>query len=210
MPGSGLTGKTIPELMRIGCLFGTFDPPHLAHVGIARHMLQTCVLEQVWLVVTPQNPFKQDLTLSPDHHRLAMVRLAVQGEPGLMASGFELDLPRPSFTADSLRFMRRRWPEHVFDLIIGSDNLAAFHTWKQPDDILEHHRLLVYPRAGVREHLAQSIHQGHPGVKVVADAPLLTISSTKIRDGIRAWQKMEKHVAPTVLDYIRRNGLYAP
>ena len=113
--------------MRIACLFGSFDPPHRGHLAIAEHMLKACDLEQVWLVVTPQNPFKQDRSLSPDQHRLAMVRLAVQGKDALVASGFELDLPRPSYTADSLRFMRHRWPDHEFALIVGSDNLADLH-----------------------------------------------------------------------------------
>ncbi|MBK6829459.1 MAG: nicotinate-nicotinamide nucleotide adenylyltransferase [Flavobacteriales bacterium] len=122
--------------MNIGCLFGTFDPPHKGHVGIAEHMLRSQELDSVWMVVTPQNPFKQDKSLSPDQQRLAMVRLAVKGRPGLEASGFELDLPKPNYTADSLRFMRHRWPDHRFDLIIGSDNLAIFHKWKDAEDIL--------------------------------------------------------------------------
>ena len=144
--------------MRIGCLFGTFDPPHNGHVALAEHMRTTCGLDEVWLVVTPLNPFKMDRALSPDTNRLAMVRLAVQGKEGLAASGFEIDLPKPNYTADSLRFMRHRWPDHDFALIIGSDNLAKFHTWKDPEDILEHHALLValavadVDRVAVRRH----------------------------------------------------------
>lgn len=194
--------------MRIGCLFGTFDPPHKSHVDLARHMLHACGLDQVWLVVTPQNPFKQDRTLTPDAHRLAMTRLAVMGESGLSASGFELDLPKPNYTADTLRFMRQRWPDHVFDLIIGSDNLATLHRWKDPDKILEHHRVLVYPREGLREHLTATIYQGHPGVKVVNEAPLLPASSTDVRAGIRAWRTVDDSVPPAVLSYIRQHGLY--
>jgi len=196
--------------MRIGCLFGTFDPPHQGHVAIAEHMRTACQLDQVWIVVTPQNPFKVDRILSPDQHRLALVRLAVQGHEGLVASGFEIDLPRPNYTADSLRFMRRRWPDHVFSLIIGSDNLATFHTWKDPEDILEHHALLVYPREGFKEHLAATIYHGHPGVKVVADAPLFPISSTAARADIRQWKSLDGRIAPSVLSYIRQHRLYDP
>lgn len=196
--------------MRIGCLFGTFDPPHNGHMAIAEHMRLACQLDQVWLVVTPQNPFKMDRTLSPDQHRLAMVRLAAQGRDGLVASGFEIDLPKPNYTADSLRFMRRRWPDHTFALIIGSDNLAKFHTWKDPEDILEHHELLVYPRQGVKEHLAATIYHGHPGVKVVVDAPLLPMSSTAVRDDIKHWRPVEDRIAPSVLSYIRQHRLYNP
>jgi nicotinate-nucleotide adenylyltransferase len=196
--------------MRVGCLFGTFDPPHAGHVAIAEHMRTSQGLDQVWLVVTPQNPFKLSNVISPDTHRMAMVRLAVQGHPGLVASGFEIDLPKPNYTADSLRFMRHRWPDHRIDLIIGSDNLAAFHQWKDPEDILDHHRLLVYPRTGSREHLAGSIFLGHPQVRVVADAPLLPISSTQIRADIAAWRPVDPWVGPEVLSYIRQFGLYKP
>jgi len=196
--------------MRIGCLFGTFDPPHNAHVAIAEHILRACGLDQVWLVVTPRNPFKQGQDLSPDQHRIAMVRLAVEGRPGLVASGFELDLPRPNYTAESLRFMRRRWPGHVFDLIIGSDNLAAFHRWKDPGDILEHHRLLVYPREGLRTHLSGNVFRGHPGVKVLNDAPLLPDSATSLREDIARWKPVEDRVAPAVLSYIQSHRLYTP
>ena len=197
-------------MMRIGCLFGTFDPPHAGHLAVADHMLRNQGLDQVWLVVTPLNPFKQGRPISSDAHRVAMVRLAVQGHDGIMASGFEIDLPKPSYTADSLRFMRHRWPDHSFDLIIGSDNLALFHQWKDPEDILEHHRLLVYPRTGMRDHLSASVLAGHPQVRVVADAPLVEVSSTLIRSAIANWLPVDALVDPQVLSYIRQNGLYKP
>lgn len=197
-------------MMRVGCLFGTFDPPHAGHLAVANHMLKHMGLDQVWLVVTPLNPFKQGRTISPDTHRLAMVRLAVQGHEGVLASGFEIDLPKPSYTADSLRFMRHRWPDHSFDLIIGSDNLASFHQWKDPEDILEHHRLLVYPRHGMKEHLASSIFVGHPHVRVVANAPLVEVSATRIRSDIANWRAVDAWVDPQVLSHIRQNGLYKP
>jgi len=196
--------------MRIGCLLGTFDPPHNGHLAIAELMLRECGLDQVWLVVTPQNPFKKDQLLSPDQQRLAMVRLAVQGRKDMLASGFEIDLPKPNYTTDTMRFMRHRWPDHRFDLIIGSDNLAVFHKWKDPEDILEHHRLLVYPREGVKEHLAQCIYQGHPGVRVLVDAPMLDVSATRIRADIRAWRPVNDRLAPAVIAYIREHGLYKP
>jgi nicotinate-nucleotide adenylyltransferase len=196
--------------MHIGCLFGTFDPPHLAHVAVAEHMLKAAQLDEVWLVVTPQNPFKQEQPLSPDNHRLAMVRLAIQGHPKLVASGFELDLPKPSFTVDSLQFMRKRWPMHTFDLIVGSDNLAVFHRWKDARDILDHHRLLVYPRSGMDQHLVEAELRDHPRVVLIADAPLVEISSTMIRDGVRKWRPLEGSLAPTVLRYIRQHRLYGP
>lgn len=196
--------------MNIGCLFGTFDPPHKGHVSIAEHMLRSEALDKVWMVVTPQNPFKQDQHVSPDQQRLAMVRLVVQAHPELEASGFELDLPKPNYTADSLRFMRHRWPDHRFDLIIGSDNLAVFHKWKDAEDILEHHRLLVYPRVGFQQHLASTIYHGHPGIRIVADAPMLPYSSTEVRADIRAWHPVDDRLEEAVSSYIRQHKLYNP
>lgn len=194
--------------MKIGCLFGSFDPPHQGHVAIAEHMLRTQGLDEVWLVVTPQNPFKQDRKLSPEQQRLAMTRLAVQDHPGLSASGIELDLPKPNYTCDTLAFMRQRWPQHEFTLIIGSDNLALLHQWKEPEEILRHHRILVYPRPGVDEHLKTADLVYHPAVTLVNDAPLMDISSTGIRVRIRNWKPLDGLVDPLVVAYIRQYGLY--
>ena len=194
--------------MHIGCLFGSFDPPHVGHIAIAEHMLRTQQLDQVWLVVTPQNPFKEHLVLSADTHRLAMVRLAVKGIDGLVASGFEIDMPRPSYTADSLRFMRHRWPDHIFDLIIGSDNLVTLHNWKDPEEILEHHTILVYPREGAGKQLESALYRDHPKVKIVSGSPMLNVSSTRIREDIGTWKPVEALVAPDVLRYIRQHRLY--
>ena len=194
--------------MNIGCLFGSFDPPHAGHLAIARHMLKAAKLDQVWLVVTPQNPFKQDRVLSPEHQRLAMARLAVQGEAGIVASGFELDLPKPNYTADTLAFMRERWPHHDFSLIIGSDNLAGLHTWKEPHTILDNHRVLVYPRPGIEGHMAVSDLLYHPSVTLVNDAPLMDISSTGVRVRLRNWKPVEGLIHTDVGLYIRQNSLY--
>lgn len=194
--------------MNIGCLFGSFDPPHVGHLAIARHMLAAGKLDQVWLVVTPQNPFKQDRKLSPEQQRLAMTRLAVQAETNIVASGVELDLPKPSYTTDTLAFMRKRWPQHQFTLIIGSDNLASLHTWKDPQAILDHHKVLVYPRPGLEEHLAHADLLYHPAVRLVQDAPLMDTSSTSVRVRLRNWKPVDGLVDPNVLAYIRQNGLY--
>ena len=194
--------------MTIGCLFGSFDPPPLGHVAIAEHMLKAGGLDQVWLVVTPQNPFKQDRKLSPDQHRLAMTRLAVQGKPGLNASGFELDLPKPNYTVDTLTFMRQRWPDLTFVLIIGSDNLASLHQWKDVDGILAHHRVLVYPRPGLEEHLQTAELAAHPQVTIASYLPFMEVSSTGIRVRIRNWKPLNGLVDPAVEAYIRQYGLY--
>ena len=195
--------------MKIGCLFGSFDPPHLGHVLLARYMKEHQGLDQVWLVVTPQNPFKQDRKLSPEKHRLAMTHLAVQGQDGLSASGIELDMPQPNYTVDTLAFMRERWPQHEFLLIIGSDNLASLHQWKDVSLMLEKTPVLVYPRPGLEEHLAQADLLYHPSVTVLPDAPQTPVSSTGIRVRLRGWKPVDGLLDLKVLAYIRQNGLYA-
>ncbi len=195
--------------MKIGCLFGSFDPPHLGHVLLAKYMKEHCGLDQVWLVVTPQNPFKQDRKLSPEKHRLAMTHLAVQGQDGISASGLELDMPQPNYTVDTLAFMRERWPQHEFSLIIGSDNLASLHHWKDASQMLEKTPVLVYPRPGLEEHLAQADLLYHPSVTLFPDAPQTPVSSTGIRVRLRGWKPVDGLLDPKVLAYIRQNGLYA-
>ncbi|MDQ3100387.1 MAG: nicotinate (nicotinamide) nucleotide adenylyltransferase [Bacteroidota bacterium] len=194
--------------MVIGCLFGTFDPPHRAHVAIAAHMRDHRSLDQVWLVVTPANPFKADQMISPENHRLAMVRLALIKQEGLQASGIELDLSRPNYTVDSLKFLRMRWPQDEFQLIIGSDNFATLHTWKGTEDILDNHKVLVYPRPGFGTHLMTTPFRDHGSIDIVADAPLMDVSSTEIRRAIRDWRPVRDLIDESVLSYIRQHQLY--
>lgn len=194
--------------MRIGCLFGTFDPPHRGHLAIAEHMMHHEGLDEVWLIVTPRNPFKLVKQLSAEQHRLEMVEMAVQGHTGLEVSDVEFGLPRPSFTADTLAWMRGQWPEHAFVLIIGSDNLAGLHRWKDPQSILANHPILVYPRPGLDEHLREAALRNHPGIRLVPDAPMLEISSTWIRQEVRMGRRITDWVGPTVEAYIVEQGLY--
>jgi nicotinate-nucleotide adenylyltransferase len=194
--------------MNIGCLFGTFDPPHRGHVAIAEWMREHVPFEEVWLAVTPRNPFKLDRALSADHHRAAMVRLAIEGREGLRSCEEELRLPAPNYTVDTLAHFRQRWPDHRFSLIIGSDNLAAFDRWRDPQGILAHHAVVVYPRGAAGHAVSQSQWEHHPGVRIT-QAPLMDISSTRIRKAVAAEEDTSAWLDPQVRDYIVREGLYA-
>ncbi len=194
--------------MTIGCLFGTFDPPHNGHVAIASALRTLAKLDEVWLVVTPLNPFKQGKVVSTDGERLRMTALAVQGHEGLRASDVEMGLAQPNYTVDTLQEMRRRFPEHTFSLIMGSDNLAGLHRWKGPSEILTHHRILVYPRPGVDLHRQQAIYTDHPRVEWV-EAALMDLSSTRIRNMVREKQDISALVPTAVRDHILAKGLYA-
>lgn len=194
--------------MNIGCLFGTFDPPHKGHTAIASWMLEHVPFDAVWLVVTPRNPFKQDRPVSGDHHRVAMTRLAVAGTHGLSVCEEELRLAPPNYTVDTLAHFRDRWPEHRFSLIIGSDNLAAFDRWRDPEVILRHHPVVVYPRPGMPVRSGANHWMDHPAVRVI-DAPLLDLSSTRIRKALGEGLDTARWLAPEVRAYALREGLYA-
>jgi nicotinate-nucleotide adenylyltransferase len=141
--------------VRIGLLLGTFNPVHLSHLLVAERLQKHARLDEVWLVLTPRNPFKQGETLASDAHRFAMLQLAVAGRSGLAASDVELGMPQPNYTVDTLELLATRHPEHQFALLMGEDNLAGFSRWRNPERILELAELVVYPRPdGSRVELA--------------------------------------------------------
>ncbi|MFZ1687481.1 MAG: nicotinate (nicotinamide) nucleotide adenylyltransferase [Flavobacteriales bacterium] len=193
--------------MNIGCLFGTFDPPHNGHVAIAEAMRSLAGLDEVWLVVTPLNPFKQGNVISSDEARLRMTTLAVQGRPGLRASDAEMGLPQPNYTVDTLARLRGQYPGDTFSLIMGSDNLASLHRWKGPEAILANHRILVYPRPGVDLHRQQAVFADHASVQWI-DAPLMDLSSTRIRNRVREGEDINDLVPAAVRAHIIGKGLY--
>ena len=160
-----------------GIYGGSFNPIHRGHVELAERLCRDEGLDELWFMVSPQNPFKKS---SPDllneNIRLELARMAVREHPCLKVSDFEFRLPRPSYTADTLAALRQAYPDRLFTLVIGADNWLAFKDWKKPDEILSHHRILVYPRPGYAVEAASL----PPGVKLT-DTPLIDISSTEIR-----------------------------
>ena len=139
--------------MKIGLYFGTYNPIHIGHLIIANHMANNSDLDQVWLVVSPQNPLKNKATLLADYHRLALVETAVEGNSKLKASNIEFDLPKPSYTIDTLTYIKEKYPEHDFSIIMGEDNLRSLHKWKNHEQILKNHTIFVYPRALTQQEL---------------------------------------------------------
>ena len=132
--------------MTVGILGGSFNPIHRGHIALARQLLTAAALDEVWLMVSPQNPLKQDTDLLDDHLRLLMAHTALQHEPRLQASDFEFSLPRPSYTWNTLQALSEHHPQHRFALIIGADNWLIFHRWYRHHDILSHYPVIVYPR----------------------------------------------------------------
>ncbi|GHE65786.1 MULTISPECIES: nicotinate (nicotinamide) nucleotide adenylyltransferase [Roseivirga] len=190
--------------MRIGLFFGSFNPIHIGHLVIADVMADQTDLEQVWFVVSPLNPFKSSSSLLHEFDRLKMVELAIADNFKFKASDVEFNMPRPSYTADTLAYLSDKYPQHEFKLIIGEDNLLHFHKWKNHEAILENFGLYVYPRPQVDQ---SKIKVKHANIRYV-DSPMLDISATFIRNSIRKEHSVQYLLPPAVIDYIRFKKFY--
>ena len=188
--------------MKIGLYFGSFNPVHHGHLIIASHVTQSTALEQVWFVISPQNPFKQSHSLLNEYHRLHLLQIATDGEKALKASDIEFRLPKPSYTVTTLQYLEEKYPQHEFAIIMGSDSFQNLDKWKNANVIMERYTIYVYMRPGfeVREDLNVN--------KVILDAPLLQISSTHIREMIRAGKSIRYLVPDKVRDEIEGNAYY--
>ena len=177
-------------MAKVGIYGGSFNPVHFGHIGLAKWVIENTDLDELWLLVSPNNPLKPAGLLAPEQERLAAVREAVKDIPGLKASDFEFSLPRPSYTANTLRALQQAYPEHEFTLVIGEDNIAIFNQWREYEYILENFRIFVYPRnltgeAGLtaKRSYSEAVLQAKPVKELVflSGAPTFDISSTSIR-----------------------------
>ncbi|MBO0936720.1 nicotinate-nucleotide adenylyltransferase [Fibrella sp. HMF5335] len=193
--------------MNIGLFFGSFNPIHIGHLIIANTMATTTDLDQVWFVVSPQNPFKKTKSLLHEFDRLDMVERAIADNNRLKATDIEFSMPKPSYTIDTLDRLREKFPQHTFRLIMGEDNLAQFANWKEHERILTETGLYVYPRP-VREPTATpSPFLTHTNVRLV-QSPLLDISATFIREAIRTNRSIRYMVPDVVEEMITRKKFY--
>jgi len=186
-----------------GLFFGSFNPIHNGHLMIASYMAGFTDLDQVWFVVSPHNPLKDKSTLLADHHRLFMVNLAIEDDTRFKSSNIEFRMPRPSYTIDTLTWLSEKYPGRKFALIAGSDSLATFTKWKNYEQILEQYTIYLYPRPGV----PATPFDNHPSVRHV-DAPLITLSSSFIRDSIRKGMDMRHFLPDKVWKYIEEMNFY--
>lgn len=189
--------------MKIGLFFGSFNPIHVGHLIIANYMATHTDLKEVWLVVSPQNPLKQKTSLARDYDRLHLVRLATENNPILKVSNIEFDLPKPSFTVDTLVYMKEKYPTKEFVLIMGGDNLGTFHKWKNYEMILKNHEVYVYSRPNYD--LGELAN--HESVALF-EAPLMDISASYIRKCIKNGKSVEYLVTPAVFEYLAASRLY--
>jgi nicotinate-nucleotide adenylyltransferase len=188
--------------MKIGLYFGSFNPVHIGHCIIASHVLNNSPLEQIWLVVSPQNPFKESRSLLNEYHRLHLVQKALGEEVNLKASDVEFHLPKPSFTIDTLVSLQEKYPQHNFSVVMGSDSYQNLPKWKNGEIIIRDYDLYIYVRTGFPITQAQN-----PRLNLL-DAPLLEISSTRIRGYIRERKSIRFLVPDAVKTEIEQNGYY--
>ena len=189
--------------MTIGLYFGSFNPIHIGHMAIANYMVEYGGLDQLWFVVSPQNPLKEKKSLLKDYHRLEMVRLAIEGDDRLRASDIEFRLPRPSYTIDTLTYLEEKHPDREFRLIMGADGLKTFHKWKHADLIVKKYHRLIYPRPGVDLTSLLPL----PNATIV-DAPTMEISSSFIRRAIRQGKDIRHLVPAGAYRYMREMHFY--
>lgn len=199
--------------MRVGLYFGTFNPIHVGHLVIANHMAQYADVDQVWLVVSPRNPLKLKDSLLEDYHRLELVNRAIEDNYQLKASDIEFKLEKPSYTSTTLAYLEEKYPTYDFALIMGEDNLRTFHKWKNHEQIIKNHRLIVYPRVLTEQEEAQVVaHNGndyhnHPNVQMV-EAPVMKISASFIRRSIKEKKDVRYLLTEPVWTYVDEMHFY--
>lgn len=184
--------------MTIGLLGGSFNPVHTGHIALAKHMLAAASLDEVWFVVSPQNPFKKSADLLLEKIRYEMTDIALRSEEHLVASDYEFRLERPSYTWNSLQWLKIDYPQHEFVLIMGADNWLGFDKWSHSDKILDNYRILVHSRDDIR------IDNVPDNVRVVNAEPC-NISSTMIRQRVREHQSITGLVPESIEDMVIGN-----
>jgi len=189
--------------MKIGLFFGSFNPIHIGHLAIANFMAEYTDLEEIWFVVSPHNPLKNKASLLADYHRLELVELSIEAYPQFKASNIEFRLPQPSYTIDTLSYLREKHSKHQFSLIVGSDNLNSFTKWKNYELLLQNHELYVYPRPGFKD---EDVNL--PGTIHIVPAPLMEVSSSFIRQAIKEKKEIPFFLPAPAYQYIKDMHFY--
>lgn len=190
--------------MQIGLYFGSFNPIHNGHLIIANHIVEYGDVEKVWFVVSPQNPLKESKSLLNEYDRLHLVKLAIGDNERFQASDIEFRLPRPSFTIDTLTYLKEQFPQHQFKVIMGSDSFQNIRKWKNYELLLQEYALLIYKRPGFDVQIPESLHTHIQ----LLEAPLLEISSTYLRTQIRNKKSIRYLTPDPVAEYILDNRYY--
>ena len=192
-------------MSKIGLYFGTFNPMHIGHLIIANHMVENSDLDEIWMVVTPHNPFKQKSSLLDNHERFEMIYRATANYQKIKPSDIEFHLPQPNYTVHTLAHVSDMYPNKEFCLIMGEDNLKSLHKWKNYETILEHHHIYVYPR--IADGTMDDQFKNHAKIHKV-EAPIVQISSTMIRKAIKNKKNTQPLLPKEVWEYIDEMNFY--
>ena len=191
-------------MRKIGIFGGSFNPIHVGHALIASYIVENSDIDTLWLMVSPQNPLKENSSLASDYHRLRMTELVSRRIENVITSAFEFDLPKPSYTIDTLNVLQAKFPDDEFYLVIGADNWCVFDRWKAGEEIITKHRVLIYPRRGYDI----IIPEKYSDRVSVVEAPLIEVSSTQVRERLSQLKSVSFYVPEAVERYIIENNLY--
>lgn len=190
--------------LTVGLYFGSYNPIHIGHLAIANYMVEFTNIDQLWFVVSPQNPFKKKANLLDDYQRLELAQLAINNDDRLRASNIEFNLPKPSYTVDTLAYLKDRHPNYHFKILMGSDNLENFHKWKNYEAIVENYGVIVYPRPG----FDKSKVRKHKNISIAENTPLMEISSSFIRAAVRQGKDVRHFLPPRSWEYLDEMNFY--
>lgn len=200
-----------PKFMKkIGLFFGSFNPIHIGHLILANYILENSDMDELWFVVSPQNPFKDKKSLLADHNRLDMVQLAVKNYPKMRASNVEFSLPKPSYTIDTLTYLKEKYPNYSFALIMGEDNLDSLPKWKNAEKLMSDYQIIVYPRTfegGTSTSLSVSKIKNQENINII-NAPIIELSATEIRKMIKEGKNVRPMLPPEVFEYLDGSSFY--
>ena len=189
------------SIRHIGLYFGSFNPIHIGHLAIANIIQQKTELDQVWFMVSPQNPLKKESGLLPFEHRFAMTKIALAGANNLVAKDIEAQLPTPSYTVQTLSFLKDEFPDCDFSIIMGGDNLEVIKLWKNYEELLSNYTIWAYQRPGaILDSKLKNMVQ-------IVEAPQMEISSTYIREMLSEGYEVPYLMPEGVYSYIIENGL---
>ena len=188
--------------MNIGLYFGSFNPIHIGHLIIANHVLNETSISKIWFIVSPQNPFKESQTLLNEFDRLHLVRLATQDDIRIKCSDIEFNLPKPSYTSNTLAFLSEKYPEHQFSIIMGSDSYQNLDKWKNYETIINNYAVYVYRREG------HEVKKTFDKEAVILNAPIIQISASQIREHIRSAKSIRYLVPEIVREEIESRKFY--
>lgn len=188
--------------MNIGLYFGSFNPIHVGHLIIANHVVNNCELDQIWFVISPQNPLKKEGSLLNEHHRKHLIDLSIEGEKKLQTSNVEFKLPKPSYTIDTMTYLSEKYPQHAFSIIMGSDSFTNIKRWKNYEVLLKNYEIYIYERPGFK------VKDTHGAKLTLLKAPLLEISSTHIRELVHSNKSIRFLVPDVVKEEIEKHRYY--